>query len=558
MTTSSQASPPQRQQQRRQQSQSDSTTETAGARLARGRRQVRRARRRAARWRQTHRLDHSSPTPSIEGSVPTDVGHKRLACQIADDDDNNDDDDDADIAFDQGFTIDALSMTRDEFMAAVPRERRLIVTAGDSKVRVAFDIVEVYRWLRTNPNGGICGPFGQLPVDQHQRDAIVARAERLLPKRQRVSQEAHFDYAWHDQGDDLHYHDAPSGAYLRERVVAGDHEGVLYCLDALAPGDIDSPDEARRLLVRVANASLTTMFERMIAHEEIGGRLGVDGLLSLVDDIIEMRAPRIDILVPTCRAVARLASRARIESHGVRDRPSLVGVPTANVPNQNHNDNRSNNGTDDNPNTDDDDDDTDNYAINKSAADEPGGTAQEAMARAIQRIYTTMCIRTARNPVIDDDDDSDDSDDSDDDVPPVEAGCISQPLYSAAVRAVFEATAVAPNVSSLVKAIDVSARDLLDYMLGVARLSPQDAVALALHAIDVGCERSLCLVMHHCRNVLGRAEMEQIARAAAGTPSPLGHVLGVIVAVQLRGLGARTSRRSAAPACPRRMRFADD
>ncbi|AVK76785.1 hypothetical protein pmac_cds_97 [Pandoravirus macleodensis] len=534
MATASQASPPQQ-----QQSQPGNTMATAVARLSMGRR-VRRARRRAARWRQAHRSGHTSSTPSIDDSAPSGAGRKRPACQIADDD--------ADAAFDQGFTIDALSMTREEFIAAVPPERRLIVTVGDPKVRVAFDIVEVYRWLRTNPNGGICGPFGQLPVEQHQRDAIVARAERLLPKRQRVSQEAHFDYAWHDQGDDLHYHDAPSGAYLRERVVAGDHEGVLYCLDALAPGDIDSPDEARRLLVRVANASLTTMFERMVAHEEIGGRLGVDGLLSLIDDIIEMHAPRIDILVPTCRAVARLAGRACTDSRGARDRPSLVGVANVNSSNQTHDDHASN-----------DDDTTDNavddYAATKNTVDDPRGAALEAMQRAMQRVYTTMCIRTARNPVIDD---SDDSDDSDDDVPPIEAGCISQPSYSAAVRAVFEATAVTPNVSSLAKAIDVSARDLLDFMLGVARLSPQDALALALHAVNVGCERSLCLVMHHNRDILGRAEMEQIARAAAGAPPPLGHVLGVVVAVQLRGLGARASRRSAAPACPRRMRFADD
>lgn len=442
-------------------------------------------------------------------------------------------------------------MTRDEFVAVVPPERRLIVTASDSKVRVAFDIVEVYRWLRANPNGGICGPFGQLPVEQHQRDAIVARAERLLPKRQRVSQEAHFDYAWHDQGDDLHYHDAPSGAYLRERVVAGDHEGVLYCLDALAPGDIDSPDEARRLLVRVANASLTTMFERMIAHGEIGGRLGVDGLLSLVDDIIEMRAPRIDILVPTCRALACLVNHGRALLRGTGDPSGPFVAITAGVTDR---------GRDRGDNSDGNDNDTDNNgddAGSASAANVGDGSGQapsEAMARAMRRVYTAMCVRTARNPVIEEEDSDDDDDD---DVPPTEAGCISQPAYSAVVRAVFEATGVPPDVPCLTTAISASARDLLDYMLGVAHLSPQDALALALHAVGAGCERSLCLVMHHCRDIMTRTEMEEIARAAASAPPPLGHTLGVIVAVRLRGLGRRATP-SAAPTRPRRMRFADD
>nr|UDO48102.1 hypothetical protein [Pandoravirus massiliensis] len=476
-----------------------------------------------------------------EAAPPGNATRKRPACEIASDDDG-------DAAFDQGFTIDGLSLTPEEFAAAVPPERRLIVTVNESTVRVALDIVEVYRWLRTNPDGGLCGPFGQLPVEQHQRDAIVARAERLLPKRQRVSQEARFDYAWHDQGDDLHYHDAPSGAYLRERVVAGDHEGVLYCLDALAPGDVDSADEARRLLVRVANASLTTMFERMVAHQEIGGRLGVGGLLSLVDDITDMRIPRIDILVPTCRAVARLVSRgddAFCDTH-VQDRR----LGTHNDAAVHLDDNNTNTAAHDNIITD-----------GNGAFEATKDRAFAAMARTIRRVYTTMCMRTARNPVIDDgnddSDDDDDSDDGEDDVPPTEAGCISQPSYSTTVRAVFEATRVTPDVDCIKTAIDTSARDLLDYMLGVACLSSQDALALALHAVDIRCVHALCLIMHHCRSVLGQDEVGAIARAASAAPSPLDHALGVVVAVRLRDLAIRTNNSAVAPACPRRMRFAD-
>ncbi|WBR14272.1 hypothetical protein pkur_cds_97 [Pandoravirus kuranda] len=538
-----------------QQHRSGDTTRTSGVRLPTGRHRMRRARRRAARWRQAHTVMHPPSTPSepTGDAGQPDGGRKRPACQIAHDFENGGDDDNSnnlDHAFDQGFTVDALSMTRDEFIAAVPPERRLIVTVSDSKVRVAFDIVEVYRWLRTNPNGGICGPFGQLPMEQHQRDAIIARAERLLPKRQRVSQEAHFDYAWHDQGDDLHYHDAPSGAYLRERVVAGDHEGVLYCLDALAPGDVDSPDEARRLLVRVANASLTTMFERMVAHEEIGGRLGVDGLLSLVDDIIDMRVPRIDILVPTCRAVACLVDRECAVPCGTRGRPPPFGVTSAGAAGRGD----GHNGISGNDRGDDDNSDDNSDSV-KSPNDGLTQTTYGTMARAMQRVYMAMCVRTARNPVIEEDD-SDDSDDEDD-VPPIEAGCISQPSYSLAVRAVFEATNVPPGVPCLAKAIDVSARDLLDYMLGVARLSSRDALTLALHAIRVGCERALCLVTHHCKSVLARAEMEEVARAAAGAPPPLNHTLGVIAAVRLRALGTQAVP-TATPTRPRRMRFGDD
>ncbi|QBZ80741.1 hypothetical protein pclt_cds_143 [Pandoravirus celtis] len=520
------------------------TTDAPRSAVWRGRSRARRARQRAARWRQRA----AAPT-----ATTTTAGTKRPACRI--------EAADPEASFDEGFTIDALSMDRDAFAAAVPAERRLVVTVATGGTRVAFDVLDVYRWLRANPDGGICGPFGQVPIDQQQRDEILARAERLLPKRQRVTQEPRFDYAWHDTGADLHYHEPPSGAYLRERVAVGDHEGVLYCLDALAPGDVQSAQEARALLVSAANASLTTIFERLVAHEHVGGLLGVAGLASLVGEIGRMYTPRLDLLVPACRALARMAAAhdaamaaRRLES-SARESGS-DGGRTGDNGNDRMGDNR----------IDNDDDSADPLDDTRHDRD---ACASYTLAHTVRRIYRYVCLRVAQEDADNDsssDDDDDDSDDSSSDdeagggrrraLPPPDAGCVPNPYCSAAVRAVYEATRVEPDLSCLATAADTGARDLFDYMLGVATsLAPALTVVLARHVIAIGCVRSLRLVMHHRARTLDAADMDAIAEAAAAVGPPTGDLLGAVVAVWRRRMAECAVR--APPACPRRMRFED-
>jgi hypothetical protein len=479
---------------------------------------VRRTRQYASRWRQRvtfEKRPHAASRAQAQRRLPK---H------------------DTEDAFDEGFTVGDLSIDRAAFAALVPPERRLIIRAPGSETRVAFDVIDIYRWLRINPDGGICGPFGQLAIGPEQRSEIIARAEALLPARQRVPQEARFDYAWHDDGADLHYHDQPSAAYLRERVAVGDHEGVLYCLGALGPGDIGSQQEARALLVEAANSALTSIFERLVAHEHIRNALGVAGLVSLIDDIAAMRTPRIDLLVPSCRTLARWAS--------ARGRPS--SLPS---------DSRSTSDID--------------------SRGEASGVAAEMMTRMARRIYRHMCARALDDQGDTDDDDSDDSDDDssskddDDDsdsdsstndqdrdaLSPADAGSIPPPLVSAVVRALFEATLVEPDTACLIAAMDVGARDVLDYMLGVAAsLALRDTVALARHAISIGCAHSLRLIMHHCGRMLTESDMDAVARAAANVPLPTSDILSVIVAVWRRPQPAGEFARPSL-VHPRRMRF---
>lgn len=514
---------------------------TGGSTASRRRARARRARQRASRWRQRV----STPTASAVSTAGTTAtidtataGTKRPACHI--------EDADPDASFDEGFTVDALSMDREAFAAAVPPERRLIVTVAAGGARVAFDVVDVYRWLRANPDGGICGPFGQVPIDQRQRDEITARAERILPKRQRVTQEPHFDYAWHDNGADLHYHEPPSSAYLRERVAVGDHEGVLYCLDALAPGDVHSAQDARSLLVSAANANLTTVFERLIAHEHVGCLLGVSGLASLVSEIGRMRAPRLDLLVPACRALVRVVT--------VRDAQPVPRRHDRDV-----------------AESDDDDDDTgaaDNRGVDENDSADPlddtrpdrDSRAMDTLARTARDIYRSLCLRVAQDDSDDDDSSSSDDDSSDDEggraLPPSDAGFIPNPCCSAAVRAVYEATRVEPDLACLATAADAGTRDLLDYMLGVApSLSSGQIVVLARHVIAAGCVRSLRLVMHHHARALDHADMDSIAEAAVAAGAPIADLMGAVVVVWRRRVAERVVR--VVPTRPRRMRFED-
>nr|UMO79038.1 hypothetical protein [Pandoravirus belohorizontensis] len=513
------------------------TAQTTGGPIAsHGRARARRARQRASRWRQravavTARTAASTPA-AASGASTASTGTKRPACRI--------EDADPDVTFDEGFTVDALSMDREAFAAVVPPERRLIVTVAAGGTRVAFDVVDVYRWLRANPDGGICGPFGQVPIDQRQRDEITARAERILPKRQRVAQEPRFDYAWHDNGADLHYHEPPSSAYLRERVAIGDHEGVLYCLDALSPGDVRSAQDARSLLVGAANANLTTVFERLIAHEQVGGLLGVSGLASLVGEIGRMRTPRLDLLVPACRALVRAVT--------VHDAQP--------VPRRHDRDVRESH------DSGDDADENDSADPLDDARPDRRGRALDTLARTSRDIYRSLCLRVAQDDSDDDDDSSGSSDDdsSDDEggrtLPPSDAGFIPSPCCSAAVRAVYEATRVEPDLACLATAADAGTRDLLDYMLGVApSLSSDQIVVLARHVIAAGCVRSLRLVMHHRAHALDSADMDAIAAAAAATGAPIADLMGAVVVVWRRRVAERAVR--APPTCPRRMRFED-
>ncbi|AGO83623.1 hypothetical protein psal_cds_151 [Pandoravirus salinus] len=547
---------------------------------------ARRTRQRASRWRQ--RAATSTAAAAATTAAPGATGTKRSACRI--------ENADPEASFDEGFTIDALSMDRETFAAAVPPERRLVVTVATGGTRVAFDVVDVYRWLRANPDGGICGPFGQVPIDQQQRDEILGRAERLLPKRQRVAQEAHFDYAWHDNGADLHYHEPPSGPYLRERVAVGDHEGVLYCLSALAPGDVHSAEEARALLVSAANASLTTIFERLVAHEHVGGLLGVAGLASLVGEIGHMRTPRLDLLVPACRALARTAAAVHdtaVAAHRLNPTPRESASGSSANDNDNNGDSggdrdltltatprgrRAGNGRDSNNNNNDrvvwrdEDEDASADPLDDTRHDHQYARAPEdIVARTARRIYRSLCLRVVQEDTDDDssssnddDKDSGSSDDDDDEVrggrrrtvTPPDAGRVPNPYCSAAVRAVYEATRVEPDLTCLATAVDVGARDLFDYMLGVATsMAPVLAVVLARHAIATGCVRSLRLVMHHRAHTLDAADLEAIAEAAAAVAPPTGDLLAAVVAVWRRRAPERPIR--APPACPRRMRFED-
>lgn len=511
---------------------------TGGPTASRGRARARRARQRASRWRQRAAAASTASTAS--------TGTKRPACRI--------EDADPDAPFDEGFTVDALSMDRDAFAAAVPPERRLIVTVAAGGTRVAFDVVDVYRWLRANPDGGICGPFGQVPIDQRQRDEITARAERILPKRQRVMQEPRFDYAWHDNGADLHYHEPPSSAYLRERVAVGDHEGVLYCLDALAPGDVRSAQDARSLLVGAANANLTTVFERLIAHEQVGGLLGVSGLASLVGEIGRMHTPRLDLLVPACRALVRA-----VAAHDAQPAPRRRHRDVTESHHHHHHD----------------DDVVDDHGAEENDSADPlddvrpdrHGRALDTLARTARDIYQSLCLRVAQDDSDDDDDSSSSSSSSDDDssddeggrgraLPPSDAGFIPSPCCSAAVRAVYEATRVEPDLACLAAAADAGTRDLLDYMLGMApSLSSGQIVVLARHVIAAGCVRSLRLVMHHHARALDSADMDILAEAAAAAGAPIADLMGAVVAVWRRRVAERVVR--APPTCPRRMRFED-
>ncbi|AGO82122.2 hypothetical protein pdul_cds_191 [Pandoravirus dulcis] len=523
---------------------------TGGPTASRTRARARRARQRASRWRQRV-VASTAGTASTTGTAPTagraTTGAKRPACHI--------EDADPDAPFDEGFTVDALSMDREAFAAAVPPERRLVVTVAAGGTRVAFDVVDVYRWLRANPDGGICGPFGQVPIDQRQRDEITARAERILPKRQRVTQEPRFDYAWHDSGADLHYHEPPSSAYLRECVAIGDHEGVLYCLDALAPGDVHPAQEARSLLVSAANANLTTIFERLVAHEHVGGLLDVAGLASLVGEIGHMRTPRLDLLVPACRALVRAVAvhdaqpTPRRHDRDVRESGGGGGDDT---------DAADNHGGDENDSADPLDD----------TRPQRHARALDTLTRTARDIYRSLCLRVAQDDSDSDDDDSSSSSSSDDDsssddegergrtLPPSDAGFIPNPCCSAAVRAVYEATRVEPDLACLATAVDAGTRDLLDYMLGVApSLSSVQIVVLARHVIAAGCVRGLRLVMHHHARALDRTDMDAIAEAAAATGAPIADLMGAVVVVWRRRVAERVVR--VPPTCPRRMRFED-
>jgi hypothetical protein len=413
-------------------------------------------------------------------------------------------------AFDEGFTVEALSMGAAEFAAAVPPERRVVAAVASTGRRVAFDVVEVYRWLRTNPTGGLCGPFGQCPLDEEQRRAIIERAERILPKRQRLRQEERFDYAWHDDGSDLHYHPPASAAYLAERVAEADHEGVAYCLEALGPGAVASADDALSLLVRAANLGQASMFGRLATSEHVGGLLSLGRLAGLMDQAVRRPLPRVDLVVPLSKAMARAAESS----------DALAGV-----------------------------------------------------VRSFYRYACAACCEAGHGMEADDDSDEDDSDDDDDDDSDKDGsgnsgarrrsaapGALSAQLHSAVVRAIAAEMRIEPDRACLIVAVETRSHDLLDHMLDVAAgLSADDAGAVVLRASEIGCEASLRLVLRRHAATIGAASLANLETCAARlAPPSAADAVASVFAVWRRSLGRRGAGDDARPrpTQPRRMVFA--
>ncbi|AJF98426.1 hypothetical protein TW95_gp1692 [Pandoravirus inopinatum] len=115
-------------------------------------------RQRAARWRQRT----AAPTATAATTTTTMAGTKRPACRIE--------------AADPRPPLTRGSRSTPCRWTARRLQQRCRPSGASwspwatGGTRVAFDVLDVYRWLRANPDGGICGPFGQVPIDQQQRD----------------------------------------------------------------------------------------------------------------------------------------------------------------------------------------------------------------------------------------------------------------------------------------------------------------------------------------------------------------------------------------------------
>ncbi len=70
-------------------------------------------------------------------------------------------------------------------------EHAVRFTRPDGSV-LCQDAVELYQWLRTNPNASV--PILQCALSDEERKRVIARAEQLLPAEERREQEDQFNY----------------------------------------------------------------------------------------------------------------------------------------------------------------------------------------------------------------------------------------------------------------------------------------------------------------------------------------------------------------------------
>ena len=75
---------------------------------------------------------------------------------------------------DTWFTPLMLSVSREEFEEAIPRERRFVLSVPgrlntSETTSVCMDLKEAYHWLRLNPIASLDCPAGRCPLTETQR-----------------------------------------------------------------------------------------------------------------------------------------------------------------------------------------------------------------------------------------------------------------------------------------------------------------------------------------------------------------------------------------------------
>ena len=168
---------------------------------------------------------------------------------------------------DKGFSFIHLDLTPSRSKEKIPTNR-CIYAKIDSKV-ICFDAIELYSWLKTNPNALLTGPFGSVILSVEQKRYIISKAETYLPCEDRIDQDS--QYHW-NQGKML-------GSILKhigDQSNTTEDKNLCHSLyDALLNRDMDKDS--------LCDAATTKAVEKIIVSDDSSAALQMVDVFSALD-----------------------------------------------------------------------------------------------------------------------------------------------------------------------------------------------------------------------------------------------------------------------------------